>query len=206
MACVDAITSAADHLGGIDALVFSAGIGPLQAIEEVSVETWRNVLNTNVIGAATVTRAALPHLEASAGVALYLSSVSASAGEPWPGLGAYTVSKVALERLVDMLRAEHPRVRFTKVVVGDCGGGEGPSQSEFPNDWDPTYAGQVMQVWSQKGLLNGALMPVSELLDGIDLVIRSGAAIPTISLLPVKPEAMPGQGQRQVLEMRRPRG
>ena len=52
--------------------------------------------DTNVVGAALVTAAALPHLAASNGVAVYLSSVSASLTPPWPGLGAYTVGATPL--------------------------------------------------------------------------------------------------------------
>ena len=64
----------------------------------------------------------------SGGTAAYLSSVSASLTPPWPGLGAYAVSKAALDKLVEAWRAEHPHVGFTRVVVGDCGGGEGDAQ------------------------------------------------------------------------------
>ncbi len=83
-----------------------------------------------------MTSAAIPHLTASGGTAAYLSSVSASLTPPWPGLGAYAVSKAALDKLVEAWRAEHPSVGFTRVVVGDCAGGEGDSQTEFPMQWD----------------------------------------------------------------------
>jgi NAD(P)-dependent dehydrogenase (short-subunit alcohol dehydrogenase family) len=185
--CRDGIQRAADELGGIDAVVYAAGIGPMCPIAQVDAVTWRRTLETNVIGAALVTAAALAHLEESAGRALYLSSVSATSGRPWPGLGAYTVSKVALERLIDVFRVEHPRARFTRVVVGDCTGGVGPSQSEFPKDWDRSYAGDVMGIWRQRGYFTGALMDVVDLLDGVDFVLGSGAAIPSISLVPTAP-------------------
>jgi NAD(P)-dependent dehydrogenase (short-subunit alcohol dehydrogenase family) len=45
--------------------------------------------------------AAVPYLAASAGKVAYLSSVSASLTPPWPGLGAYIVSKAALDKLVE---------------------------------------------------------------------------------------------------------
>jgi len=69
--------------------------------------------------------AAIPHLTASAGKAVYLSSDAGSFGPPWPGLGAYGVSKAALERLVDAWRAEHPDVGFTCLIVGECADGPG---------------------------------------------------------------------------------
>jgi len=95
--CQTAIGEAAEQLGGIDALVYTPAIGPLSSLVDTDAETWRRVFDTNVIGAALVTTAALPHLAASNGVAVYLSSVSASLTPPWPGLGAYAVSKAALD-------------------------------------------------------------------------------------------------------------
>ena len=97
--CRSAIANAADALGGIDNLVYTPAIGPLVRIADTDAETWRRVFDTNVIGAALVTAAALPYLTASAGKAVYLSSDAGTLGPPWPGLGAYGVSKAALERL-----------------------------------------------------------------------------------------------------------
>src|SRR5205823_1179119 len=135
--CRDAITQAASGLGGIDALVYATGVGPLQALTDIDADTWRWAFETNVTGAALVTAAAVPHLTESRGVAAYLSSVSASITAPWPGLGAYAVTKAALDKLVEAWRSEHPSVGFTRVVVGDCAGGEGASMTEFANGWDP---------------------------------------------------------------------
>ena len=89
------------------------GIGPLVRLADMDADTWRQVFDTNVIGAALVTAAALPHLTESSGTAVYLSSVSASVTPPWPGLGAYAVSKAALDKLVEAWRGEHPTVGFT---------------------------------------------------------------------------------------------
>ena len=123
--CRQAIDEAADKLGGIDAVVVSAGIGELRRIEELDVATWQRVFATNVIGASSITTAALPHLKVSNGMAAYLSSVSASLTSPWPGLASYTVTKAALDKLVEAWRAEHPEVGFTRLIVGECAGGQG---------------------------------------------------------------------------------
>ena len=76
--CRSAITEAAEALGGIDNLVYTPAIGPLVRLVETDAETWRRVFDTNVIGAALATAAAVPHLTASAGRAVYLSSPAAS--------------------------------------------------------------------------------------------------------------------------------
>ena len=118
--CRDAIEQAADGLGGIDALIYAAGVGPLARLKDTDAETWRDVFDTNVIGASLVTAAAVAPPTESSGTAVYLSSVSASLTPPWPGLGAYAVSKAALDKLVDAWRGEHPAVGFTRLVVGDA--------------------------------------------------------------------------------------
>src|SRR5690606_12874320 len=70
-----AVDEAVRHLGGIDALVYTPGIGPLARIEDTDADTWRTVFDTNVTGASVVTSVALPHLRASGGRAIFLSSV-----------------------------------------------------------------------------------------------------------------------------------
>ena len=87
VSCRKAIEEAADKLGGIDALVYAPGVGPLARLVDISAETWRHTFDTNVIGASVVTAAAIPYLSESRGVAAYLSSVSASFTPPWHEIG-----------------------------------------------------------------------------------------------------------------------
>ena len=67
------------------------------------------------------------------------------------------MSKAALERLIDVFRTEHPGIGFTRVIVGDCAGGEGPSMTEFANGWDPGLAVEVGAIWANRNLLEGSL-------------------------------------------------
>jgi NAD(P)-dependent dehydrogenase (short-subunit alcohol dehydrogenase family) len=187
--CRSAIHDAADGLGGIDALVYTPAVGPLGHLVDVSAETWRKTFDTNVIGAALITAAAMPHLTETRGVAAYLSSVSASFTPPWPGLGAYATSKAALETLIEAWRAEHPAVAFTRVIVGDCAGGEGPSGTEFANEWDWDLAAQFHPIWQARNYLAGSLMEVDELVRVVDTVLRCGASayVPSVALTPRPP-------------------
>jgi NAD(P)-dependent dehydrogenase (short-subunit alcohol dehydrogenase family) len=184
--CRAAIDEAANALGGIDGLVYSTGVGPLARLAETDAATWRGVFDTNVIGAAIVTAAAIPYLTDSAGAAAYLSSVSASMTPPWPGLGAYIVSKAALEKLIEAWRAEHPQIGFTRITVGDCAGGEGASMTEFSAGWDHELAAQVGPTWFSRGYLSGSLLDVSELVRVVDQVLRCGAtaSIPSVAVIP----------------------
>ena len=186
--CRSAIAGVAAELGGIDALVYCPGIGPLKRLVDLDAVTWARVFSTNVTGAALVTAAAVTHLEESQGAAVYLSSVSASITPPWPGLGAYAVSKAALDKLVEAWRAEHPRVNFTRVVVGDCAGGDGDARTEFNSGWDLQLAADLFQVWTARGYIAGALLDVEDLIETVDLILRTRASVPSITVTPRRPE------------------
>jgi NAD(P)-dependent dehydrogenase (short-subunit alcohol dehydrogenase family) len=187
-----AIGKAAADLGGIDALVYTPGIGALGRLVDTDAATWRRVFDTNVTGAALVTAAAIPHLSASRGTALYLSSVTASLTPPWPGLGAYGVSKAALDRLVEAWRVEHPDIGFTRCVVGDCTGGEGDGMTGFANDWDMDLLTEFHRIWTARGLLTGSYIDVEHLVIAVDAVLRGGASmsVPSITLAP-RPQTPP---------------
>jgi NAD(P)-dependent dehydrogenase (short-subunit alcohol dehydrogenase family) len=184
-----ALAKAAAELGGIDALIYAPGIGPLVRLADMDAATWARVFETNVTGAALTTAAALPHLRDSGGIGVYLSSVSASLTPPWPGLGAYAVSKAALDKLVEAWAAEHPEVGFTRLVVGDCAGGEGDAMTEFPNTWDGALAAEVAPIWVARNYMSGTLMDVEHLVNVVDALLRGGASLsmPTIIAAPRRP-------------------
>ncbi len=94
--------------------------------------------------------------------------MSASQTAPWPGLSAYAVSKAALDKLVEAWRAEHPEVGFTRLVVGDCPGGEGDGLTQFANAWDPDLAAEMGGLWVERGLLAGSFVDVEDLIVAVD--------------------------------------
>ncbi|MBO0728599.1 MAG: SDR family oxidoreductase, partial [Acidimicrobiaceae bacterium] len=67
--CRAAIDEAASGLGGIDSLVYTPAIGPLARLVDVDTDTWRRAFDTNVIGAARVTAAAVSYLTDARGAA-----------------------------------------------------------------------------------------------------------------------------------------
>lgn len=182
----EAIGQVVREMGGLDGVVYATGMGILQRLEDLEPEDWQKVFATNVIGANQVTRAVLPHLKESDGVAIYLSSMSASLTSPWPGLASYTVTKAALDKLVDAWRNEHPKVGFTRVIVGECGGGEGHATSQFTSDWNHELAGELYPIWSERGLIDFNLMDVEHLIGAVDAVLQVGASasIPVLAVTP----------------------
>lgn len=187
--CRAAIDAAAARLGGIDGLVYTPAIGPLARLVDVDAETWRRAFDTNVVGAALVTAGAIPYLAETTGTAAYLSSVSASLTPPWAGLGAYIVSKAALDKLIEAWRVEHPDIGFTRLVVGDCAGGEGDSRTGFIEGWDPELAAHFGAEWFARGLVTGSLIEVDELVSVVDAVLRAGGSLsmPSVTVAPRRP-------------------
>jgi NAD(P)-dependent dehydrogenase (short-subunit alcohol dehydrogenase family) len=188
-ACKAAIDAAADKLGGVDAFVYSVGVGHLAMLTDTGQADWRRLFDTNVIGAAVATTAILPHLAKTNGTAAYLSSISGSQTLPWPALGAYSVSKAALDKLIDAYRVEHPTLGFTRVVVGDCAGGDGDSVTHFANNFDFELMAQWSDTWMARGYMTGGLLPVEELVRIVTAVLHSDPAtnIPVVVAAPRPP-------------------
>ena len=115
--CTRVVVDTVAGLGGLDDVVYSTGAISIVALAEATTEWWRRTFETNVMGAALITKAALPHLQQSTGSVIYLSSV-ASIGPVWPGIGVYTATKAALNRMVETWRSEHPEIGFTRIFVG----------------------------------------------------------------------------------------
>ncbi len=138
-----AMASAVAALGGLDALVFATGVAPLAALARAEDEVWREALETNVLGAARVARAALPALRQTAGRAFFLSSDSV--GDPREGLAIYAATKAALEQLVLGLRREHPEVRWATVVVG-------PTATDIAARWSRKLVTEFWPRWKARGL------------------------------------------------------
>ncbi len=179
-ACSRVVPDAAAAFGGLDAVVYCPGVGHLGALVDTSTETWRDLFATNVTGAALVTAAAIPHLVASCGRAVFLSSESASCTAPWPGLGAYIVTKAALDKLVEAWTVERPTVGFTRVIVGATAGGPGDSAAEFATSWDVEMFERYMADWSARGYLGTDLVDIADITAAVAHVLTSDRPIPSI--------------------------
>ena len=88
----------------LDALVNNAGIVLGGPVEALSAAQLRRQLEVNVVAQVAVTQAVLPRLRESRGRVVFVSSLSGRVATPM--LGAYNVSKFALEGVADTLRME----------------------------------------------------------------------------------------------------
>lgn len=92
-------------LGHIDVVVSNAGYGLFGAVEEVSTADIRRQVDTNVVGAVTFIKAAVPFLRTQGGGRLI--QVSSMAGQmAAAGMSLYHLSKWAVEGFVEALHEE----------------------------------------------------------------------------------------------------
>jgi 3-oxoacyl-[acyl-carrier protein] reductase len=107
------------EFGGLDILVNNAGIGIFRSVAELSFETWREILDTNLSGVFYCCREALPRLRHRGGGAIV--NISSLAGKnPFAGGAAYNASKFGLNGFSEALMLDHryDRVRVTYVMPG----------------------------------------------------------------------------------------
>jgi NAD(P)-dependent dehydrogenase (short-subunit alcohol dehydrogenase family) len=99
------IAQAVQGFGRLDVVVNNAGFGITGAIEEMSEEQCRSLMETNFFGALWVTQAALPQLrEQGRGHIVNVSSISGVGS--YPGTGIYAATKWALEAMSESLAGE----------------------------------------------------------------------------------------------------
>ena len=88
----------------IDVLVNNAGIAhPLAPVEKLSVEDWKQVIDTNLTGMFLCTRAVLPMMRAGGTI---VNNLSVAATQPFEGMAAYNASKYGALGLTNVLREE----------------------------------------------------------------------------------------------------
>lgn len=110
-----AVRQAAERHDGLDAVVTAAGIDTPAPIDAISSGNWEKIVAVNLIGTASVVRAALPALEATHGRVVTISSSLALRGV---GDGtAYSASKFGVRGFSQALAAETAgRIGVTNVI------------------------------------------------------------------------------------------
>jgi NAD(P)-dependent dehydrogenase (short-subunit alcohol dehydrogenase family) len=100
----EAIAHAASGIDSLDGLVANAGIAIAAPLEYLPPEELTRQLDVNVVGQLRVVQAFLPALRRARGRVVLMGSVGGRSALPF--LGAYAMSKFALEAMADSLRLE----------------------------------------------------------------------------------------------------
>lgn len=141
---------ALDRFGKLDSLCNVAGILHFDNTHELELEKWNRVLEVNLTGTFLTCRAAIPHLLASAGNVVNVSSTAALAGHPWTA--AYSASKGGVLALTYTLAIEYGKrgLRANAVCPGSI---ETSMTSEFalPEGADPKLIRRIMPLDGFRG-------------------------------------------------------
>jgi len=99
-----AVAAACGAIEPLDALVANAGIGIAAPLELLPTAELTRQLDVNVVGQVRVLQAVLPALRQARGRVVLMGSIGGRSALPF--LGAYAMSKFALEGMADALRIE----------------------------------------------------------------------------------------------------
>jgi short-subunit dehydrogenase len=129
---------ASERLGGLDLVVTAAGGGAIGALTTMPANTFRDVLDLDLLAPVELVQIALPHLAAGRDPAIVLIG-SILGYHPLPLHAAYCAAKAGVVALAGSLRAElHPQ--GIDVLLASLG----PTASEF---WDTLLTGE-RPTWS----------------------------------------------------------
>jgi NAD(P)-dependent dehydrogenase (short-subunit alcohol dehydrogenase family) len=174
--------TAAALMGGIDLLLFAAGRGRLQRLEQTDPETWVDLYRVNVVAPNLVTAAVQPHMHTD-GVCAYLSSRVVEDANAF--FAPYSASKAALDHCIRTWRIEHPERRFVRIVMGNC------QPTGFVNHMgDDDLITDALVAWGGQGL-PGGLMHVDSVGHALVDVLRTTLDHPEIDSSEIKFDARP---------------
>jgi dehydrogenase/reductase SDR family protein 7B len=101
---IRAVTDTVAAFGRIDVLINNAGLSMRAKFVDVDVKVLEQLMQTNFFGTVYTTKAALPHLLASRGTIVGISSIAGYRG--LPGRTGYSASKFAMNGFLESLRTE----------------------------------------------------------------------------------------------------
>lgn len=93
-----------EKFGKIDILINNAGLSMRALFQDVDLEVVKTLMNVNFYGTVFATKYALPHILASKGSIVGISSIAGHRG--LPGRIAYSSSKFAMHGFLESLRTE----------------------------------------------------------------------------------------------------
>jgi len=104
--------------GAIDILINNAGVAEFSPLEAVTLDNFRKLFDTNVLGAILTTKEALSLFRPSGGSVINIGSLSTTS--PTPGSAVYAATKGAIDVLSSVLAVElsDRRIRVNTLAPG----------------------------------------------------------------------------------------
>jgi NADP-dependent 3-hydroxy acid dehydrogenase YdfG len=123
----------AEKFGGLDVLINNAGVGVFAKVANLTVEQWRQTLDTNLSGVFYCSHAALSTFQRCGGG--YIINISSLAGKnAFAGGAAYNASKFGLNGFSEAMMLDHryDNVRVSYIMPGSVA-------TEFGSGGDETW-------------------------------------------------------------------
>jgi NAD(P)-dependent dehydrogenase (short-subunit alcohol dehydrogenase family) len=98
------VERALETFGRLDVVICNAGVSMRALIEDLRMDVFKEVMDTNFYGALYLVKAALPHVIQRKGTFVAISSINGLRSTP--ARSAYSVSKFAMEGFFETLRME----------------------------------------------------------------------------------------------------
>jgi NAD(P)-dependent dehydrogenase (short-subunit alcohol dehydrogenase family) len=180
-AATRSVDDAAATLGGLDALVCSAGVVAFDSIRDTTFDDWQTQLEVNLTAPYLYSVRCLPLLrEAGGGSIVHISSDAGVWGEQ--EIGAYSVTKAALITLTQMLAIEAgpSGIRVNAVCPGDILPGMATTTRGRDETADDTSGsrkpplGRVGEASDVAGVVSFLLGPDSSFVNGAAILVDGG--------------------------------
>ncbi len=161
-----AIDAVVAHFGRLDALINIAGGFAFEAVAEGDPRTWQHMYALNVLTALNASRAAIPHLAASASARI-VNIGAIGALQAGAGMGAYAASKAGVHRLTEALAAEWKgKITVNAVlpsIIDTSANRASMPKADFTKWVTPQELAEVILflVSDAASAVTGALLPVS---------------------------------------------
>jgi len=151
---------AVKNFGGIDVLINNAGLSMRALFLDTDLQVIRRLMDVNFWGTVYCTKFALPHLLASKGSVVGVSSIAGYKG--LPGRTGYSASKFAMHGFLETLRIENLKTGLHVLIA--CPGftasnirntalnGKGNMQGESPREEDKMMSAEEVAVHIVKAI------------------------------------------------------
>lgn len=167
------IEAIAAEFAGIDILVNNAGIAYTNTLEATPLSDWQQVMNLNLTSVFQCLQGILPVMRnQQRGTIINVASIAGQ--QPFPGWGAYSVSKAALIALSKTLAAEE-RQNGIRVVSICPGAVNTPLWDTDTVQVDFNRSAMLTPELVAQSILHAVLMPQQAVIESITLMPSAGA-------------------------------
>ena len=127
-----------DSFGGVDILVNNAGVGRFGRVDQLSVEQWRETIDTNLSGTFYCCKEAVPQMIERGG-GFIVNIVSLAGKHTFAGGAAYNASKFGVNGFTEAIMADlrHEKIRVCQIMPGSVQtdfGGSGVEGADWKLD------------------------------------------------------------------------